>query len=82
MVDDVLLDGMSKVNTIINGLRQKLGLPPQKPISFNLRTVDFSFSKPLGIIPNIRIKIHGTSYIITFTLMNNKAVDPTYSMVL
>jgi hypothetical protein len=44
--------------------------------------VDFSFNKSLGIIPNIRIKIHGISYIITFMVMNNKVVDPTYSMLL
>jgi hypothetical protein len=43
---------------------------------------DFSFNKPLGIIPNIRIRIHGISYIVTFMVMNNNAVDPTYSMLL
>jgi hypothetical protein len=43
---------------------------------------DFSFNKPLGIIPNIRIRIHGISYIVTFVVMNNKVVDPTYSMLL
>jgi hypothetical protein len=42
----------------------------------------FSFSKRLGIIPNIRIKIHGIPYIVTFTIMNDKAIDPTYSMLL
>jgi hypothetical protein len=40
--------------------------------------VDFSFSKPLGIVPNIMIKIHGILYM----MMNNKAMDPTYSMLL
>ncbi len=28
MVDNVLLDGRSKVNVVTDGLRQKLGLPP------------------------------------------------------
>jgi hypothetical protein len=36
----------------------------------------------LGIIPNIKIRIHDIPYIIAFTIMNNKAVDPTYSMLL
>jgi hypothetical protein len=43
---------------------------------------DFSLSKPLGIVPNIRIRIHGIPYIVTFTVMNNKAVDLTISMLL
>jgi hypothetical protein len=34
--------------------------------------VDFSYNKPLKIIPNIQIRIHGIPYIVTFTFMNNK----------
>jgi hypothetical protein len=78
MVDDVFLDGRLGVNAIIDGLKQKLTLPPPKLIPFHLRIADFSFNKPLGIVPNIRIKIHGISYIVTFMVMNNKALDPTY----
>jgi CO dehydrogenase/acetyl-CoA synthase delta subunit len=43
---------------------------------------NFSFSKPLGTVPNIKITIHGMPYIITFMVMNNKLVDLTYSMLL
>jgi hypothetical protein len=42
----------------------------------------FLFNKPLKIVPNIRIKIHGIPYIITFMVMNNKVMDLTYSMLL
>ncbi len=70
------------MNAITDGLRRKLGLPPPQPAPFNLRMADFSFNKPLGIVPSIRIKIHGILYIVTFTVMNTKAVDPTYSMLL
>jgi hypothetical protein len=73
---------MLGVNAITYGLKQKLGLPPPQPTPFNLLMVDFSFIKPLGIVPNIRIRIYGISYIVTFTVMNNKVVDPTYSMLL
>jgi hypothetical protein len=55
MVDNVLLDGRLGVNAITNGLRQKLGLPPPQLAPFNLLMVDFSFIKPLGIVPNIKI---------------------------
>jgi hypothetical protein len=75
MVDNVLLDGGSKVNVITNELRQKLGLPPPQPTPFNLQMAIFSFNKPLGIIPNIRIRIHGILYIATLMVMNNKAID-------
>jgi len=44
--------------------------------------VDFSFNKPLGINPNVGIRIHGILYIITFMVMNNNAIDLTYSMLL
>ncbi len=33
-------------------------------------------------MPNINIKIHGIPYIVTFIIMNNKVVDPTYLMLL
>jgi hypothetical protein len=82
MVDNVLLDGGSRVNVIVDGLRRKLGLPPPQPIPFNFKMVDFSFNKPLGIVPNIKIKIHGILYIVTFMVMNNKTINPTYSMLL
>jgi hypothetical protein len=71
MVDDILLDGSSRVNAIIDGLRRKLGLLLPQPTPFNLMMVDFSYNKPLGI-----------PYIVTFTFMNNKVVNPTYSMLL
>jgi hypothetical protein len=81
VVDDVLLDGGSRVNAIIHGLKCKLKLPPHHLASFNLKMVDFSYIKPLGIIPNIEIWIHGIPYIVTFTIMN-KAIDLIYFMLL
>jgi hypothetical protein len=81
VVDDVLLDGGSRVNTIIYGLKCKLKLPPHRLASFNLKMVDFSYIKPLGIISNVEIWIHGIPYIVTFTIMNN-AIDPIYFMLL
>ncbi len=58
VVDDVILNESLKVNTITNGLKQKLGLPPPQPTPFNLRMTNFSYSKPLGIMPKIWIHIH------------------------
>jgi hypothetical protein len=36
-IEDVLLDGGSKVNIITKELRKKLGLPNPKPIPYHLR---------------------------------------------
>ncbi len=58
VVDDVLLNESLKVNTIIDGLRQKLGLPPPQRTPFNLRMTNFSYNKPLGIMLKIWIHIH------------------------
>lgn len=55
VVDDVLLDGDFGMNAIVNGLKWKLGLPPHQHGPFNLKMDNFSYNKPLGIIPNIQI---------------------------
>ncbi len=78
MVDDVLLDGGSGVNAIIDGLRWKLRLLPPQLAPFNLRMADFLFNKPLRIVPSILIKIHGIPYIIAFMVMTNKVVNNIY----
>jgi hypothetical protein len=40
--------------------------------------VDFSFNKPLGIIPILGSKFMGYHTQTTFIIMNNKVIDPTY----
>jgi hypothetical protein len=59
MIDDILLEGGSKVNAIIEKLRWKLRLLPPQLAPLYLQMVDFSSNKPLGTIPNIKIEIHG-----------------------
>jgi hypothetical protein len=44
--------------------------------------VDQSMTKPLGIIRNLKIHIHGIPYIATFTVLKNNAIDSNYSMLL
>jgi hypothetical protein len=51
MAYDVLSDGDSKVNVIMNGLKWKLGLLPHQPTLFNLKMEIFSYNKLLGIVP-------------------------------
>jgi hypothetical protein len=63
-------------------IKAKIRVTTTQPTPFNFKMADFSFNKHLGIIPHIRIKIHGMLYIVTFMVMNNKAIDPKYSVLL
>jgi hypothetical protein len=38
--------------------------------------------KPLGIIRNLKIHIHGIPYIATFNVLKNNVVDSKYFMLL
>jgi hypothetical protein len=82
MVDDVLLDGSSRANIIIEDLRKWLGLVFPKPIPYMFQIVDQSVTKRMGIIHDLKIHIHGIPYIITFTVMRNNVLDGSYSMLL
>jgi hypothetical protein len=70
------------VNIIIENLITKLGLPKLKPIPYHLKMVYQSMTKPLGIIRNLKIHIHGIPYIATFIVLKNNVVDSSYFMLL
>ncbi len=40
-----------------------------------------SVTRPLGIIKNLKIHIHGIPYIATFTILKNNVVGYNYSML-
>ncbi len=44
--------------------------------------VDQSLMKPMGIIWDLKIHVHGIPYIATFTVMRNNVLDGNYSMFL
>ncbi len=39
-------------------------------------------TRPLGIIKNLKIQIHGISYVATFIVLQNSVVNSSYSMLL
>jgi hypothetical protein len=49
-IDDVLLDGRSKVNIIIEQLRVKLGLLKPNPAPYNLQIANQTTTKLIGLI--------------------------------
>jgi hypothetical protein len=63
-------------------LKLKLGLPKPKATPYNLRVVDQTTTKLVGLIRDMKIYVHGIPYIITFIVLKNNVVDFSYSMLL
>jgi len=82
IIEDILIDGRSSVNIITENLRTKLNLPKLRPVPYCLRMANHSMTKPLGIIINLKIHIHGIPYIATFIVMKYSVVNSTYFMLL
>jgi hypothetical protein len=62
----VLLDGGSGVNIIIKQLKLRLGFPNLKLAPYNMRMANQT-RKPMGLIRDCNIYVHGIPYITTFT---------------
>jgi len=77
----VLLDGGSRVNIITKQLRLRLGFPKPKLALYNLRMVDQTTTKLVGLIRDLKICVHGIPHIIMFTILQNSMVDSSYSML-
>ena len=59
IVDDVLLNGGSGVNIITEEERRRLGLPKPSPAPFNLKMANETIAKPIGLLRDVKIHIHG-----------------------
>ncbi len=81
-IEDVMLDGGANVNIIIENLKTKLSLPKPRLIPYHLKMAYYNMTKPLGIIRNLKIHIHGIPYVVTFTVLQNSVVDSNYSILL
>jgi hypothetical protein len=80
-IKDVLLDGGFGVNIIMERLRLRLGLLKPKPTPYNLRMVDQTITKLVGLIRDLKIYVHGIPYITVFIILHNSVVDSSYSML-
>ncbi len=76
------MDGDSGVNIITERLRLSLGLPKLKLAPYNLRMIDQTTTKPMGLMKDLKIYVHGIPYIIAFIIFHNNVVDFSYSMLL
>jgi hypothetical protein len=59
-----------------------LGLPKLKPAPYNLRMIDQTTTKPMGLIRDLKIYVHDVLYITMFTILQNNVVEYSYSMLL
>jgi len=82
IVENVLLDGGASVNITTENLRTKLGLPKPRQAPYHLKMGDQSMTRPLKIIRNLKIHIHGIPYVTTFIVLQNNVLDFNYSMLL
>jgi hypothetical protein len=74
IVEDVLIDEKASVNIITENLETKLGLPKPRLVPYHLKMANQSMTRPLGIIRNLKIHMHGIPYITTFTILKTNVV--------
>jgi hypothetical protein len=81
-IEDVLLDGGSKINIIAKQSKLRLGFPKLKPAPYNQRMANQTTTKPMGLIRDLKTYVHGIPYITMFIILQNNMVDSSYSMLL
>ncbi len=59
-----------------------MGLPKPKLAPYNLRMVNQTTAKLMGLIKDLKIYVHDIRYITTFIVFQNSVVDFSYSMLL
>jgi len=67
-IEDVLIDGGFGVSFNTEKLKVQLGLSKPKHAPYNLRMVDQTITKPLGLIKDFEILAHGI-FLVTFTVI-------------
>jgi hypothetical protein len=82
IIDDVLMNGGFVVNIITDNLGVQLGLPKPNSVFYNLLMVDQTITKPLDLIRDLKIFVHGIPYIVTFIVINSSILDSSYSILL
>ncbi len=77
-----MLNVKTSVNILTENLKTKLGLFKPRPTPYHFKMADQSMTRPLGIIRNLKIQIHGIPYVATFIVLHNSVIDANYSMLL
>jgi hypothetical protein len=59
-----------------------MGPPKRKLAPYNLKMVNQTTTKLVGLIRDLKIYVHDIPYIITFIILQDNVVDFSYSMLL
>ncbi len=59
-----------------------MGLPKPKLAPYNVRMADQTTTKPMGLIKDLKIYVHGIPYITALTILQNNVVNFNYSILL
>ncbi len=76
------LDGGFGVNIIMKKLKVQLGLLKPEPAPYNLCIADQTIVKPLGLITNLKILVHGIPYTLIFTMIQSSVLNSNYFVLL
>jgi hypothetical protein len=63
-------------------LKSRLGLPKPKLAPYNMRMVDETTTKPIGLICDLKIYVHGIPFVARFIILHNIVIDTSYFMLL
>ncbi len=58
-----------------------MGLPKPKHAPYNLKMENQITTKPMGLIRDMKIYVHGIFYITRFIVFYNSVIDSNYSIV-
>ncbi len=64
----MLINGGFGVNIVVENLRVQLSLSKPNPTPYNLHMANQTIAKPLGLIRDLEIFVHGIPYIVTLLL--------------
>jgi len=53
-----------------------------KPTPYNLKMANQTITKPIGLIKDLKIYVHGIPYITMFTILENSVINSGYFMLL
>ncbi len=81
-IDDVLIDGGSRVNIITKNLQIQLGISKPNSMPYNLHMANQTIAKPFGLIRDLKIFVQEIPYTITYTVIDSNVLNSNYSMLL
>jgi hypothetical protein len=74
----VLIDGGFGINVITKNMKVQLGLTKFNLAFYNLYMANQIIAKPLGLIRDLKIFVHGIPYKVTFIVINNNVLVFSY----